>query len=277
MQDIYYTLKLTPNKHYQLFLDFILETTDTAIEELEGSLILRSSDPMEDITQNITLFSESLREALDEDITVVIETANEKNEDWIEKYKKSISPIAVASFFIKPSWSVEKSDAPYQLTIDPSLSFGSGHHESTRGCLTFIEKYVKKDALLLDVGCGSGILAMAGAKLGAICDMCDTDEVAVEEAKKNFSLNGLHYQNAWVGSAIGAEKKYDIVVANIIADVLVLIKKDLIQSLKTGGILIMSGIIDARLQNVLKKYTDLQLLETLNDKEWNTVVFKKGD
>jgi len=276
MPETYNKLEITPTKYYQLYLDFLLETADIAIEELDGSLILRSSEDMQDVTDNIKTFTESLKEFSGGDFDVKIESSVEKNEDWIEKYKNSVVPIAVGSFFIKPTWCDEVMIGKNELIIDPSLSFGSGHHESTRGCILALERYITPSKEMLDVGCGSGILAMAGAKLGAVVDICDTDEMAILEAKKNFESNFIEYRDAWVGSANGANKRYDIVVANIIADVLSLIKKDLLNALKEGGILIMSGIIDKRVDSIKERYSELELLECNNDNEWNTIVFRKG-
>ena len=101
---------------------------------------------------------------------------------------------------------------------------------------------LKKNDAVLDVGCGSGILSIACAKLEALVDICDTDEVALKSSSTNFALNNVAFGNSWVGSASMATKEYDVVLANIIADVLIMISKDLKNNLKQGGYLILSGI-----------------------------------
>ena len=128
--------------------------------------------------------------------------------------------------------------------IDPALAFGSGHHQTTSNCLKFIPNLIKKDDNILDVGCGSGILSIAAAKLGANIDICDTDELSIQEAIKNAKLNNVIINNSWIGSANNSSKIYDLVIANIIADVLILISKDLKERVKQNGYLILSGILN---------------------------------
>ncbi|MFA6789569.1 MAG: 50S ribosomal protein L11 methyltransferase, partial [Arcobacteraceae bacterium] len=126
---------------------------------------------------------------------------------------------------------------------------------------------------VVDVGCGSGILAVAASKLGAVVDMCDTDETAVNDAKENFKLNQSVFNEVWVGSVSKTSKKYDVVVANIVADVLAMIASDLKRSMKENGILILSGILDKHLSKVENKYKELKQLEVIQKNEWVTLVY----
>ena len=274
MEKFYYELKITPKKYYELYLDLISSLTPEAIEELDGTIIVRSETSLDDIVDGINLFTQALQSNKDETIICDIELLEKENEDWIQKYKDAVEPITVGKFHIHPSWTQPKDDK-LNILIDPALSFGSGHHETTSSCLEAISKYVKKDDTLIDVGSGSGILAIAATKLGAICDICDTDDFAVKDALENFKANNVLVNNSWVGSALASSKQYNIVVANIVADVLVMINKDLKKVLLDDGVLILSGILTVYEQKVLKKFKELKTLEIIHKNEWTTLVLKK--
>ncbi len=274
MKKFYYELKITPKKHYELYLDLISSLTPEAIEELNGTIIIRSETSLDDILDGINLFTQALQTNTDEIILCDTELTQKENEDWIQKYKDAVEPITIDKFHIHPSWTEPKSDK-INILIDPALSFGSGHHETTSSCLEAISKYVKKDDTLIDVGSGSGILAIGASKLGAICDICDTDDFAVSDALENFKSNNTKVNNSWVGSALATKQTYDIVVANIVADVLVMINKDLKKVLKDDGIIVLSGILTIYEDKVLKKFKDLKILEIIHKNEWSTLVLKK--
>ena len=133
----------------------------------------------------------------------------------------------------------------------------------------------KKNSRVLDVGCGSGILSIASAKLGAIVDFCDTDELAVHSASRNFELNREEYNNTWVGSAQKRDEQYDVVVVNIIADVLIEISSDLASAIKKDGILILSGVLDKQIKRVKIKFSSMKILEKYRKDEWYTLVLKR--
>ena len=154
------------------------------------------------------------------------------------------------------------------------MAFGSGHHATTFSCLDAIGTYVKRDERILDVGCGSGILGLACRKLGAKVELCDTDPISVDSCEQNFELNREEYEELWEGSANEAQGEYDIVIANIIADVLKFIVHDLKRATKTDGILILSGILDKKEEAVLEVYSDLELLERKQKDEWVTLIYK---
>jgi ribosomal protein L11 methyltransferase len=128
---------------------------------------------------------------------------------------------------------------------------------------------------VLDVGCGSGILGIGAMKLGAVVDACDTDPISVENAKTNAALNNLEFHKLWEGSASQATQKYDIVVANIVADVLTFIANELKERLKDDAILILSGILDKYEDKVLNYYKDCEIIEKIAVDEWVTLVLKK--
>ena len=274
MRDTYHELQITPFCEYKYFVDFILTLTDEGIEERGDTIIVCSEEELDIIEFGVNSFACSLAIALDKEISVKTKIEIKKNIDWIESYKKSIKPIEIEELYIHPSW-IEKKENRLNITIDPALAFGSGHHQTTSGCLLMLQKYLQKNDKTLDVGCGSGILSIASAKLGATVDLCDTDELAVQSAIANFELNGEKYNNAWRGSVQKGDEQYDIVMANIIADVVIVLASDLINATKKGGILILSGILDRYTQRVQKRFSSMEILEQYRKDEWYTLVLKR--
>lgn len=275
MQDKYYELEITPNSHKELFSDFILTIFPEAIEETENSIIIRSEESLELVMWGVNEFAKKLSDSFKKDVHVKTKIIKKNNEDWIKLYKDSITPVVAGNIYIRPSWE-EKKESMVDVIIDPALAFGSGHHESTYGCLLMLQRYIKIGSGVLDVGTGSGILAISAAKLGAICDICDTDEDALKSAKKNFELNEVKFRRSWIGSVSQREgAKYDIVIANITADILMLISNDLISSLKDNGILILSGVINKYRDKIKEKYKALTLIDEMQDNEWNTLVYER--
>ena len=268
MDEFYYELRLTPASQLSLFSELLFEMTQNAIEEKDGTIIIRDTESLDNILWASKQFAAKLHIPLKTTLT------KEKNEDWINKYKNSINPIEVGSFYIRPDW-VEKKENLIDIIINPALAFGSGHHETTATCLIAIDKYVQKSDTLLDVGCGSGILSIAAQKKGACVDICDTDELAVESAKENFHLNLATIHKSWTGSANKSTQTYDIVIANIIADVILIINKDLKTAVKPNGILILSGIIDKYFHKIEEKFSDFITVENIEKGEWHTLVLQR--
>ncbi len=275
MDETYHELKVIPSGRLELFLDFLQTLFPDAIEVGSDSLVLRSSEPLDDIAWGAKEFGAALSQKLGEEISVETRLAQKRNEDWIARYKESISPVEIAEFYIHPSWESPKS-GKINITIDPALAFGSGHHETTAGCLEAIGQTVTEGETLLDVGCGSGVLGIAAAKLGAEVDACDTDPLAVENAMKNFELNGCRVRNIWNGSAAGSKESYDTVVANLVADILCMIAKDLKARTKEGGFLILSGILDTKESSVEDAFSDMKLLKTIAKSEWRTKIYQNN-
>jgi len=209
-------------------------------------------------------------------IDVEMTLTKEKNDDWIAQYQQGITPIEIDPFYIHPTWEAPR-EGMLNIAIDPALAFGTGHHPTTASCLRAIASYVKQGDTVMDVGCGSGILSMAASKLGAIVDACDTDPLSVENAITNAHQNGLEYRRLWEGPVQETNEVYDVIVANIVADVLVFIASDLSKRLKDGGVLILSGIMDKYEDKVLKAYKKYELTQRIVENEWVTlVVTKKG-
>ena len=267
MSKYYFELTLKPDNNYELFLDLLNAITDDAIEELDGTLIVRSEEELDDLIFGVKEFITALNTNCE------INYEKKENIDWIKQYQQSVKAVEVGSFYIRPEW-VEKKDGKIDIIINPALSFGSGHHETTSSCIEAIDEFVNEKQTVLDVGTGSGILAIAAAKKGCLVDICDTDEVCVIDTKSNFELNGVSFENSWVGSTNKAIKKYDVVIANIVADVLVMIASDLKKCLNDDGILIISGILDKHINRVLSKFSDLEQIKLIHKNEWMSVVFK---
>ncbi|MBN2832417.1 MAG: 50S ribosomal protein L11 methyltransferase [Campylobacterales bacterium] len=275
MKQTYNELYITPSEEYSLFVDLIMSLSDEAIEELDGSIILRSEDDLEMVRFGAEAFAKELSCVLGKEITIETKLCVKENEDWIAQYRNSIQPLSVNNFYIHPSWLPDE-EHKKNIIIDPALAFGSGHHETTYGCLLLLQKYVKENMTLLDVGCGSGILSIAARKCGAIVDLCDTDEQATQSAKENFILNREEFHCIWTGSVQKREHEYDIVIANIIADVLIMLSNDLKKAVKEGGLLILSGILDKYIDKVENKFSSMKLVEKYQKEEWFTLVLQRN-
>lgn len=275
MKQTYNELYITPSEEYSLFVDLIMSLSDEAIEELDGSIILRSEDDLEMVCFGVEAFAKELSCVLGKEIRVETRLCVKENEDWIAQYRHSIQPLSVNNFYIHPSWLPDEVNKK-NIIIDPALAFGSGHHETTYGCLLLLQKYVRGNMTLLDVGCGSGILSIAARKCGAIVDLCDTDEQATQSAKENFMLNHEDFHRMWTGSVQKREREYDVVVANIIADVLIMLSSDLTKAVKEGGLLILSGILDKYVDKVENKFSSMKLVEKYQKEEWFTLVLQRN-
>ena len=273
MQEHYYELVVKVSSHLLLFSDFLSDTLPVGFEEKEDGFIIRSEDSLDTIEWGLEQFNEALQKALNQTIELECKQSKKKNSDWVKEYQDSIKPLAIDKFYIHPTWD-EPNDSLINIAIDPALAFGTGHHPTTASSLKAISKYVNDGDKLLDVGCGSGILGIAAIKLGAIVDACDTDIVSVENSITNAKLNNVEFHNIWQGSCSITKSKYNIVVANIVADVLTFIAKELKLALEDGGILVLSGILDKYEKKVLTFYKDCELVQRIPQEEWITLILK---
>ncbi|MGB5507095.1 MAG: 50S ribosomal protein L11 methyltransferase [Sulfurovum sp.] len=271
MQDNYYELTVTLDDQFvDTIADFIANIYDEGLELGKGEIIVRSESDLTFVKDALVSLAQELNGSIE--MTYVLE--EKENVDWIKTYQDSIQPIEAGKFYIFPSWYEAKEDF-INIKIDPALAFGSGHHATTFSCLEAISHYVDSGKSVVDVGCGSGILGLACKKLGANVELCDTDPLSVESCKENFELNEENYDKLWEGSIDKAENTYDVVIANIIADVLRFIAKDLKSACKEEGLLILSGILDKKEDLVVESFKELTLVKRTLKDEWVTLVYKK--
>lgn len=274
MQESYYELTISVSSHHELFSDFLADTIPVGFEETENGFIVRSEDDLQTIAWGVEQFAQALSKALSLNIECECKQQKLKASDWVKEYQQSIKPIEIDKFYIHPTWD-EPSTEHINIEIDPALAFGTGHHPTTASSLRAISKYVKENDRVIDVGSGSGILGVGAIKLGASVDACDTDPVSVENTLENAKLNGVEFNRVWEGSCSLANDQYDVVVANIVADVLTFIAKDLKAALKDSGVLILSGILDKYEDKVIKYYKDMKVVQRIAQEEWVTLVLQK--
>ncbi|HEB9307396.1 TPA: 50S ribosomal protein L11 methyltransferase [Campylobacter coli] len=276
MQKFYYELFLEIQEQYKnLFLDFVFDLGVDAIEEKGNGIYIRSEENLEELAWAIEIFAQKLSQKFNLKENILLRKSIEKkeNKDWVEEYKKGIKPILIDNIYIHTTWQEEKENY-LNIKINPALAFGSGHHESTYGCVKFLQKFAKNNLKSLDIGCGSGILAIVMAKLGCEVEICDTDDLAIKSALENAKLNNVNFAQAWHGSVDKAEGLYDLVVANIIADVILILEKDIKKHLEDNAILILSGILDKYKTRIKEKFQDLELIDEMQINEWCSLVYK---
>ncbi|WP_292655155.1 50S ribosomal protein L11 methyltransferase [Nitratifractor sp.] len=267
MQERYTELRfLTEPAFVDLLADYIASISDEAIEYGNDRIILRTEAETLPVIEAVRKLAEEA------DIPLTIEEEEKENVDWIKSYQDSVQPIEAGPFYIHPEW-YPPQEGKINILINPALAFGSGHHATTHSCLEAIGTYVQEGDTLLDVGCGSGILALAARKLGAKVELCDTDPLAVESATENFTLNGEEFEAIWKGSAHKSDRCYRIVVANIIADVLKAIAPQLKARMEKDSLLILSGILDKKEAIVTPAFCDLELIERKQKDEWVTLIY----
>jgi len=207
-----------------------------------------------------------------------------KYEDWAESWKHHFKPLKFGkSLIVKPEWSKTQSVAEKVVILNPGLAFGTGQHATTKFCLQQIVKYRPRNCAraFLDVGTGSGILAIAAAKLGyAPVVAFDYDEeavkVAAENCRKNRVLNQVNlFKKDVLKLPEKSKEKYDLICANLTADLLVEIYKKLIARLNKGGKLVLAGILNSQFEEVKQTYVKagLKLLRVKEEKEWRSGLF----
>ncbi len=200
--------------------------------------------------------------------------------DWAEAWKEFFWPERITSrLVVKPSWrDFDAGENDIVLEIDPGMAFGTGTHPTTALCLRLIETYLKPGDTLLDIGTGSGILLIGAARLGAksVCGV-DNDEVAVEVAQKNLKRNRIDPAlfTAVHGDLAGTvQQTFDVVVANILSEVILVLLDDIRRVMAPGGVFICSGIIEKNKAKVLARMADLKFeaVEVAEREEWVAIV-----
>jgi ribosomal protein L11 methyltransferase len=281
-------IPLTQSDKEQMFVDILPD-----IEEDDGkaylSFYLEESEETKELLASVHEEIESMRSYVDPG-TGNIEESETEDVDWINNWKKYFHQFTIDDVLIIPSWEeVQPEDEDKMIIhIDPGTAFGTGMHETTQLCVRQIRKYVTPDTEILDVGCGSGILGMLALKFGAKHSVgTDLDPCAITATHENMQVNGIcpeQYEvmigniidNKEIQDRVGYEK-YDIVAANILADVLVPLTPVILNQLKPGGIYITSGIIDDKEETVVEcvKANGLEVLEVNHQGEWVSVTARK--
>ena len=291
---------LTPLEKEQMFVDILPQMQEDDgiaylsffVEETEDGELLMNGEitKEEEILNAVKTELDGLRDFMDigEGSIAIDET---EDIDWINNWKQYFKQFYVDDILIIPSWEEVKEEDKDRMIIhiDPGTAFGTGMHETTQLCIRQLKKFVKEDTELLDVGTGSGILSIVALKLGAKHAVgTDLDPCAVPAVEENKEVNEIPTQDfdMMIGNIIDDKEvqdkvgyeKYDIEVANILADVLVPLTPVIVNQMKKGGIYITSGIIDNKEETVVEavKAAGLEVLEVTYQGEWVSVTARKN-
>ena len=282
-------IPLTAADKEQMFVDILPETeADDGIAYL--SFYLEEDADTESILKNVRQELEEMSEFMDLG-ECSIEESETEDVDWVNNWKQYFHQFYVDDILIIPSWEDVKPEDEDKMVIhiDPGTAFGTGMHETTQLCIRQIRKHVTQDTEILDVGCGSGILGMLALKFGAKHSVgTDLDPCAIDATYENMEVNGISKDQyeVMIGNIIDDKavqdkvgyECYDIVVANILADVLVALTPVIVNQLKKGGIYITSGIIEDKEEVVVEavKKAGLEVLEVNHQGEWVSVTARKN-
>ena len=280
---------LTETDKEQMFVDIMPEgPADDGIAYL--NFYLEEDTETAPVLERVRAVLEEVRGYMDIGEGTITESQTE-DKDWINNWKEHFHQFYVDDILIVPSWEEVKEEDKDKmiLHIDPGTAFGTGMHETTQLVIRQLKKFVTKDTQMLDVGTGSGILAIAALKLGAGSAFgTDLDENAITAARENAEVNGISEADFGLvqGNIIDDEEIqkaaglgcYDIVVANILAPVIIMLQGEAAQHLKPGGIFITSGIINTKEEDVKDAFaanSDWEILEITHQNDWVSVTAKK--
>ena len=279
---------LTESDKQQMFVDIMSDIPDDdGIAYL--NFYLDVDEDKEKVLADVRAALAEMQEFLDLGECTIIESETE-DKDWINNWKQYFKQFYVDDILIIPSWEEVKPEDRDKMIIhiDPGTAFGTGMHETTQLCIRQLKKYVTKDTELLDVGTGSGILSIIALKLGARHAVgTDLDPCAVPAVEENKEVNGIPVEafDMMIGNIIDDKEvqdrvgyeKYDIVTANILADVLVPLTPVIVHQMKPGAVYITSGILDVK-EEVVKEAVvaaGLEVVEVTHQGEWVSVTARK--
>lgn len=283
-------IPLTKEDQADMFIDFLPELPpDEGISHVSFYIEDDGSDQTE-ILKRVKIGLEDLRSMVDVGSGMITSSETE-DLDWINNWKKYFTSFTIDDILIKPTWEELKDEDKDKLLIeiDPGISFGTGKHETTQLCIRQLEKYIKGGSpKVLDVGCGSGILSIVALKLGARAVVgTDLDKDCMISTRDNMQVNHLDASlgEFYVGNLIDDTKlqekvgrqEYEIVVANILADVIIPMAPVIPDRLKQGGYFITSGIIDFRENDVKEAIENagLTIVEINHQGEWVNITARK--
>lgn len=273
-----------------MFIDILPELSDDGIVKLIFYMDMDTGkEEEEQILEGIKKGMEELKSFVNVGEASIWESTTDE-EEWINKWKEFFKPFAVDDILIRPTWEPVDNEDDYKMVIkiDPGTAFGTGLHETTQLCIRQLRKYVTEETNLLDVGCGSGILSIIGRKLGAGNALgIDIDKAAVtasvENAKENKITEGIRFiegniiEDAAVKDEAGYEC-YDIVAANILADIIIPLSRVIAPHMKIGGLFITSGIIyskEAEVVAAIKQNESFRIKEITRQKDWVNVTAER--
>ncbi|MEW6600759.1 MAG: 50S ribosomal protein L11 methyltransferase [Nitrospirota bacterium] len=275
----YYEFILSvPDESREAVTNKIMDMGSPGFYERDGSIIayFETGQDVNALRNELNRFRDVLKSS-GLDSAFSFECSLIPGQDWNESWKKSFAPIDVGeTLTIVPSWIKPATDR-VPVIIDPGMVFGTGHHETTRQCLAFIEKYSKEGGrgAFLDVGTGTGILAIGAARIGFIrVTAVDTDQMAVEAALYNASLNGLNNVSVTKGSISDVSGAFDVIAANLLSEILIPIAPEIASKLKPGGTAILSGMLTGQEDDVIRAMEEagLTLREKAVDGKWVTLI-----
>lgn len=236
-------------------------------------------NPHENPLEAVSFIKERLES---EEISFEITIADCKTEDWVNNWKQYFHPMPIGKkLLIRPTWEDEYDpQGRTVLHIEPGLAFGTGSHPTTKLCLETLENYINENSTVLDIGCGSGILSIASLLLGAKSAFgVDIDKLAVKTALENAKENGFEPPVFNVVNGNLSDKvtgKYNVIVANIVADIIMEFNKEVGNFLDKDGVYITGGIIDNRKDEVVYSFQQngFEIIENFEEKGWNVFVCK---
>ena len=253
---------LEHNRQYWDYVDEALLQEKTGVSRV--TFYLERNEAALDVIARVRMAMSDLKKARPECGPLLLTIDNVADADWENNWKKFYKPMEIGGrLLVVPQWEEARDNGRVKLVLNPGLTFGTGSHATTRLCLQALDKYIRGGEKILDLGCGSGILSIAALVLGAKdAFACDIDEKCVDVAYENAALNGVgrdRYTVRWgdvlTDKALQAEfgGGYDMVVANIVADVIMGLSDKVRPFLKEGGLFLCSGIIDDRAEEVFTK------------------------
>lgn len=280
----YYEIAISaPDESREAIVNRVMEMGSSGTADLAGDIIayFEARGQIGEIVDELRLFREVLSSSgLASDYSFRYTLLPDR--DWNENWKKNFSPIDIGeNLTIIPSW-IRGNKGRLALIIDPAMVFGTGYHETTRTCLSLIEKYSgqTRRKSFLDVGTGTGVLAIGAAKLGFQDVVAvDVDPMAVDAGKKNSSLNGLADLTFLEGDITAARGSFDFITANLLSDILVSISSEIARRLNNGGFAVLSGMLPGQDDQVLSAFSKegLDLLEKIDSGNWVTLVVSGRD
>lgn len=282
-------IPLTESETKGMFIDILPELPPDD-KTAKVSFYLDDDDDAETILKEVEAGIKELRQYVEVGEGTILASETE-DKDWINNWKQYFKPFTVDHILIKPTWEEipKEHEDKLLIQIDPGTAFGTGKHETTQLCIRQLEKYVKPGDKVLDLGTGSGILGITALKLGAEYVFgTDLDENAIAAVHENLKANDIPKEKfGMIQGNIIDEKSvqdaagyecYDIAVANILADIIIMIQKEVPAHIKKGGIFITSGIIDMKEQAVkdaLSANEAFEILEVTRQGEWVSITAKR--